>query len=163
MTFQQQVRERRPPNGNSDSTTTCYQWKSQKKKILSEQKKHQSVKIKRKDKWQMHLYIYKALHTHSTPAVKISQPLTWCPCYAHTPEQEHTTPNSTKKKNHTFSAAAFWQSWNVTIRQKILHLKSILQHISNIVKFTASPHCTLWKLLQFGNSHANQPYLNFKK
>lgn len=152
MTFQQQVRERRPPNGNSDSTTTCYQWKSQKKNTLWTNK---TSICKDKNKRKMaNACIKHSIHILHQQWKSLSR--SPGALVMHTLENGNTL-HLTAQKNHLFSAAAFWQSWNVTIRQKILHLKYILQHISNIVKFTASPQCTLWKhLLEFGNSKANQ-------
>lgn len=85
--------------------------------------------------------MYKALHTHSTPAVKISQPLTWCPCYAHTREREHTTPNGTKKSS-VFGSSILAElerdhpSENTTSE---IHLAAHLKHCK--VHSVATLHC----------------------
>lgn len=52
--------------------------------------------------------IYKALHTHSRPAVKTSHLPMWSSCYAHTPHQEHTTPKKKSVSAATFSRVRMW-------------------------------------------------------
>lgn len=132
MTFQQQVRGRRPPNGNGDSTTTRYRWKPHEKQTLKATKASICKDISTRKtantftKHSIHNLHQQWKSLSRSPGALVVLTL-------------HNTLHITAQKKETLFG-----------RSILAQLQSSVQHISNTVKFTLWPHyeITCWSLAE---------------
>lgn len=88
--------------------------------------------------------IYKALHTHSRPAVKTSHLPMRSSCYAHTPHQEHTTPKKKSVSAATFARVRMWPFTTdlCVFARRVKKLWSLQTLLLNMAKIFTLLHST---------------------
>lgn len=131
MTFQQQVRGRRPPNGKGDSTTTRFGRKSHVKQTLRATKA--SIWKDTSKRKTANIFIKHSIHILHQQWKSLSR----SPGALVMHTLHNTLHLTAQKKESVFGGSILAQLQSSV---KIQCLKYILQHISSIVKFTLWPH-----------------------